>query len=84
MQHSPSWEANRFSARQEIPRILGEPKVHYRIQKSPPPLPILSQLNPIHVSPVLLFRKNCELTLKVQRSYIYTLTRSALLLRNVL
>jgi len=29
MQHSPSREANRFSASQEIPRILW--KVHYRV-----------------------------------------------------
>jgi hypothetical protein len=48
MQHSPSWEANRFSASQEIPRILWTPKVHYRIQNSPPPVPILILHDPVH------------------------------------
>jgi hypothetical protein len=47
MEQSPSWEANWFAASQEIP-VLWNPKVHHRTHKRPPPLPILSQPNPVH------------------------------------
>ena len=56
MQQSPSWEANRFSDSQEIPRIVRNPKVHCRMYKRPPPVPILSQLDPVH-APTSIFLK---------------------------
>jgi hypothetical protein len=48
MKKSPSWEANKFSASQEIPHILWKLKVHYRIHNSPPPVPILRQIDSVH------------------------------------
>ena len=40
-----------FAANQEIPHILWNPKVLYRTQNSPPPVPILSQLLPVPTTP---------------------------------
>jgi hypothetical protein len=51
MGQSPSWEANRFLASQEILHILWNPKLHYRMYKSPPPAPNLSQINLVHHPP---------------------------------
>ena len=50
MVQSPSWEANWFSASQEIPRISWNPKVHYRTHKRPPPVSILGPPNPVHIA----------------------------------
>jgi hypothetical protein len=46
-EQSLSWEANRFSASQEIPHILSNPKVHYLIYKCLPYVTILSQLKQV-------------------------------------
>ena len=50
MQQSPSWEVIRFSASQEIPRILWKLAVDYRVYKNPPPVPVLSQINRFHAT----------------------------------
>jgi len=54
MEQSPSLQANRFAATQEIPNILWNMKVHYRTPKCLPPVPILSQLDPVHTPQIPL------------------------------
>jgi hypothetical protein len=52
MELSPSWEATR-----ELPSILWNPEVHHRVHMSPPPVPILSQIDPIPTIPSYLSRE---------------------------
>jgi hypothetical protein len=55
---SPSWEAANCAATQERPSVLWNPKVHYRVHKSPPLVPILIQIDPIRTIPSYLCKIN--------------------------
>jgi hypothetical protein len=48
MDQRPSWETNRLAASKKNFRIWWKPKVPYLIYKYPPPVPILSQLDPVY------------------------------------
>ena len=48
IQHSPSWELNNSSARQEIPRVLWNKKFHFLVNINPLLVPVLKQINPFH------------------------------------
>jgi hypothetical protein len=50
----PSWGATNCAATQELPSILWNSKFQYRVHKSPPLIPILSHINPIHTIPSYL------------------------------
>jgi len=52
MEHSPSLRSS------EVPRTLSKPEVHFRIHKSPPPVPIQGYINPIPTTTTNILKKH--------------------------
>jgi hypothetical protein len=71
MEQSPYWEDNKqvFSQSRNSPHFIWNSTVHYRIHKSPPPVAVLSQIDPVqspHPSsrrPILIFSFHLRLGL---------------------
>jgi hypothetical protein len=70
MEPSPSREAANCAATQELLSILCNPEIHHRIHISPPPVPILSQIDPIPTIPSYLSKINFNI-LHNYNKYLY-------------
>jgi hypothetical protein len=83
MEQSPSWEAETSWTTQEIPHILWNPKVHNRIHKSSPPVPILSQIDPVHAPPSNLSQVHFNIIVHTQHQLFLQTNHQNLCLQNI-
>jgi hypothetical protein len=60
---STSWEADSRLICQEIPYLLWNAKVHYHVHKNPPMVPILSQMNLVHILTPYVFKVHFSIIL---------------------
>jgi len=51
MERNPFCQAKRPLTSHEIPRMLHNLQVNYRIHIRPPPFPVLTQINPVGTTP---------------------------------
>jgi len=58
-----TWIGLLVSTGQEIQLTLWKPKVHHRAHNSPPLVPILRQVNPVHGLPSYFFNIHCNIIL---------------------
>jgi len=61
-QQSHSAGTTRLSSCHEIHRILWKPEVNHHVHRSLSPVPILSQMNPIHILPSYFFMMHLSVT----------------------
>jgi hypothetical protein len=61
MELSPSREAVNHAATQILPNTLWNTKVNFRAHKTPPLVPILSQINLIHTTPTYRSKINFKI-----------------------
>jgi hypothetical protein len=66
-----TYGAANCAAPQEHPSISWNPKVQYRVHKSPPLVPILSHINPIHSIPSSLSKIHFNTHTRTNSSSIY-------------